>query len=226
MRLGVFALLFCSAVAWAKGAPEPPGTLALNALTAGAEVFIDGEKVGETPLTKPVRLAPGEHTIKVQKVGYAPLIDVFKIARYGQTRLDVELQPIAGALRVTSNVERARVFVDGKFVCEAPCATELVVGPRAIQVSKGGYRDFFQNVSAVAGQELAVEARLEELPIGINPYKPPPPPPARWYEKWWVWTLTVAGAAAVTAAVVVPLTLSQRDLVQDFHPQYTYTIGK
>ena len=55
----------------------------------------------------------------------------------------------------------ARVYVDGKYVGEAPLSTELQVGARAIQVSKGGYSDFFQNVSAIAGQELMLDVQLE-----------------------------------------------------------------
>ena len=56
------------------------------------------------------------------------------------------------------------------------------VGARAVQVSKGGYKDFFQNISAVAGQEVNLDVLLEELPVGVNPYKPPPPPPPKWFE--------------------------------------------
>jgi hypothetical protein len=225
MRLWMVALCLVSAVAWAKPPPPGgvPGTLVINSVTPGAEVYVDGEKVGDTPLPGPLPLAAGEHTIKVQKTGYAPLIDVFKITRKAQTKLDVELQPVSGALHVTSNVEKARVFVDGKFVCEAPCTTEIETGARAIQVSKGGYKDFFQNVSSVAGQETQLEVKLEELPMGINPYKPPPPPPPKWYEKWWVWTAVVGGAAAVAVAIAVPVTQSQRDLVKEFGPDYRFT---
>lgn len=226
MRGLIVALCLTSAVASAKAPPPPggvPGTLVLNSITVGAEVFVDGEKIGETPLSGPVVMAPGEHTIKVQKTGYAPLIDVFKITRKGQTKLDVELQPVSGALHVTSSVEKARVFVDGKFACEAPCTTEIETGARAIQVSKGGYKDFFQNVMSVAGQEVQLDVKLEELPMGINPYKPPPPPPPKWYEKWWVWTAAVGGAAVIAVAIAVPVTQSQRDLIKEFAPDYRFS---
>jgi hypothetical protein len=226
MRLVIAVALAFSTVASAKApAREVPGTLVINAVTPGAEVFVDGEKIGETPLTGPVPMQAGEHTIKVQKTGFAPLIDVFKITRKGQTKVDVELQPIAGALKVSSSIEKARVFVDGKFVCEAPCSTEMSPGARAVQVSKGGYKDFFQNVMSVAGQEVALDVKLEELPMGINPYKPPPPPPPKWYEKWWVWTAAVAGAGVIAVVIAVPVTQSQRDLVAEFKPQYTFSIG-
>jgi len=221
-----FVLFACPlAVAKTPVSTTPfPGTLALNCQTPGAEVFVDGESKGTTPLAGPIALTPGEHTIKVQKPGFAPLIDVFKIQRRQQTKLDVELVPISGAIKVTSNVEKGRVFIDGKFVCEAPCSAEMQVGARAVQVSKGGYKDFFQNVEAVAGEELALDVKMEELPPELNPYKPPPPPPAKWYEKWWVWTAAVGGAAVVATAVGVGVWAGTRDPIADFNPNFTFTI--
>jgi hypothetical protein len=182
------------------------GALEIASTTEGAVVTVDGERVGTIPLAGPLTsLSPGEHTIKVEKPGFAPYIDVFKIDRKKPTHVDVELVAVAGVLKLKTNVEAARVYVDGKFVGEAPLTAEVAVGARAVQVSKGGYRDFFQNISAVAGQEVNLDVQLEELPVGFNPYKPPPPPPPRWYEKWWVWTVGAVGVGAVVTAVVVPV---------------------
>jgi hypothetical protein len=192
------------------------GVLEVSSTTTGAEVSIDGESVGTIPLAGPITtLTPGEHTIKVEKPGFAPYIDVFKIDRKKPARVDVELVPVAGVLKLKSSVEGARVYVDGKFVGEAPITTEMQVGPRAVQVSKGGYKDFFQNVSSVAGQEVNLDVLLEELPVGVNPYKPPPPPPPKWYEKWWVWTVGAVGVGVVVTAVVVPAYYATRDPIGD-----------
>lgn len=205
----------------AKAAPPPAAAASVSALeltssTDGAEVDIDGEKVGTIPLAGPLPLKPGEHTIKVTKPGFAPYIDVVKIDRRKPTQLSVDLVPVAGVLDVKANVEAARVYIDGKFAGEAPLTVEMPVGARAIQVSKGGYKDFFQNVASVAGQDVNLDVKLEELPVGINPYKPPPPPPPKWYEKWWVWTVGAIGVGVVVTAVVVPSYYATRDPVGDF----------
>jgi hypothetical protein len=205
------------------GPPVKNGQLILQSSTAGAEIFVDGEKIGVVPLAGPWPLPLGEHTIKVVKPGFAPLIDVFTIKRKAPTRVEAELVPISGILKVTANVEKAKVFVDGKFVGEAPCTVETPVGPQAVQVSRGGFKDFFQNISSVAGQEVALEVKLEELPEGLNPYKPPPPPPRKLYEKWWVWTLAAAGVGVVVTAIVVPLYTVNSDPVKAFGPSYTFT---
>jgi hypothetical protein len=219
----VFALGFAPCVAHAE---RGMGQLVVNAQTLGAEVFVDGVSAGLTPLSTPLTLTAEEHTLKVQKLGYAPLIDVIKIQRHKQTKIDVDLPPVSGILRVRSTIKEARVFVDGKFAGEAPLETEMPVGARAIQVSKAGFKDFFKNVDAVAGQEIAIEVVLEELPADINPYKPKPPPPPKWYEKWWVWTVGVVGVGAVVTAVVVPVVLVNKDPVKDFSPSYQFSVGK
>jgi hypothetical protein len=216
--LGFAALLAVSGVALAQHAVTGrPGTLEVGSTTAGAEVFVDGNKVGTIPLQAPLStLSPGEHTIKVEKPGFAPYIDVFKIDRKRPTRLDVELVAVAGVLRVKASVEAARVYVDGKFVGEAPLVAEVQVGARAVQVSKGGFKDFFQNVSAVAGQDVNLDVHLEELAVGVNPYKPLPPPPPKWYEKWWVWTVGAVGVGVVVTAVVVPVHYATQNQVDNF----------
>jgi hypothetical protein len=202
-----------------------PGALVLSSVVDNAEVFIDGKKVGTTPLP-PMPLSAGEHTIKVMKLGFSPFIDVFSINKKKETKLSVEPVPVAGVIKVTVNVEQAHVFVDGKFIGEAPLTAEMGVGARAVQVSKGGYKDYFQNVDAVAGQEVSIEVALEELPMGLNPYKPTPPPPPKLYEKWWVWTAAAGALAAVVIVVVTPtVVLSNKDSVRDFGPTYTFTLS-
>jgi hypothetical protein len=225
-----FAFVFLSSLAFAKPAAAPavvlnPSALILTATVDGADVAIDGNKVGVTPLA-PLVLAPGEHTIKVTKLGFSPFIDVFTINKRKETKLQVEPVPVAGVIKVTVNVEQAHVFVDGKFVGEAPLTSEVGVGARAIQVSKGGFKDYFQNVDAVAGQEVSIEVALEELPAGLNPYKPPPPPPPKLYEKWWVWTAAAAGVAAAVIVIVVPVYYSTKDPVKDFGASYNFSINK
>jgi hypothetical protein len=205
-------VLFSSALAAGKTPPQAApgtGTLQVRSHTVGADVIVDGQSVGKVPLEQPLTLPPGEHSIRIVKPGFAPYIDVFTVAKKKPTALEVDLDPVEGVLHVTASVESAHVFVDGKFVGEAPLQTTMAVGPRAIQVSKGGYRDFFRNVSSVAGQEVALDVKLEELPVGLNPYKPVPAAPARWYEKWWVWTAAAGGVAVVVTAIALGVTLGR-----------------
>jgi hypothetical protein len=67
------------------------GTLALDANVAGATVHVDGEPVGTTPLTSPIALDPGAHTIALRKDGYADAERRVDVRAGSSTNLSVAL---------------------------------------------------------------------------------------------------------------------------------------
>jgi hypothetical protein len=195
------------------------GELEVHSRTQGAELAIDGAARGTLPLTRPLLLLPGEHTIKISKRGYIDYLDVVFIRAGKSTRLDIDLLPATGILRLRGGPPGSRVFVDGKFVGElgqAPLEAEVGVGPRSVRVSKGGYRDFLGQVAAMAGQTAEVEVALVELPPAENPFRPPPPPRPKWYERWYVWAGGAAVVVAVTMAFVLPAALGGESSCQDY----------
>jgi len=192
------------------------GMLEINSTTSGAEVLVDGEVVGKTPLGKTVRLRVGKHTLKMTLQGHTEYLDVFTIRRNKTTSLDIDLLPYAGVLQVTTNVEQARVFIDGEFVGTAPVEKEVLIGKRAVRVRKAGYYEYIGKVSSIAGKVQRVHIKLKPMPVGSTPYRPPPPPPAKWYEKWYVWAGGAAAVAAVTVAIVVPVVVMNKDKFSEF----------
>ena len=185
----------------------------LNSLTLAcsppdADVFVDAQNIGKAPIDLPVPVSNGAHTLKVSKLGYAPYIDAFTAKPGKPVKLEVELAPVSGVLHVTSNTKGARVLVDGKYVGEAPTDVEMDVGARAIQIEKGCYKEFFQNVLAVAGKEEALDVTLDELPQNeTNPCYVKPLPPPKWYQKKWVWGVVAAAAVLIAGGVVVGATV-------------------
>jgi hypothetical protein len=212
------------AAAAPKGAANT-GTLVLSSQTEGAEVYIDGKAAGKIPLAAPITLKPGKYTLKMTKRGYTEYIDVFTIRARKETKLDIDLLPVAGVMRITANVQPARVFVDGKFVGETPLEADIPAGTRVIKLTKGGYRDLTKKVDVVAGQPLNLDLTLEELPADQNPFRPPPPKPLKWYERWWVWAVIAGGTTAVALVVGLPSYYLGRDKIDTFPYQFCYTVG-
>jgi hypothetical protein len=75
-------------------APPPTGTLAVNSNPAGAQVIIDGNPKGSTPLT--LDLPPGDHVMVLSADGQARTIPL-TIAAGGQVSQFIELPTIAPA---------------------------------------------------------------------------------------------------------------------------------
>lgn len=168
------------------------------------------------PLTTPLKLKSGQHTLKITKKGYTEYLDVFRIRRNKTTRLDIDLLPFAGVVEITASVDGARVFIDGKFQGLTPLEQEVLIGERAIRVTKAGFYEYVGKVKSIAGKTTKIHISLKAMPVGTTPYRPPPPPPPKWYEKWYVWAGAAGGVVAVTLAVVIPVVLSQQDPVEDF----------
>lgn len=199
------------APAAAAAAPKAGTGLSLHCTPNDADVFIDGDSVGKSPIAQVLPLTAGEHTIRVSRPGYAPYIDVFRVKEGQVAKLEVEIVPISGVLHLTSSTA-VRVFVDDKYVGEAPIDSELTVGPHNVRVERGGFYPEKFSVSAVAGQVIDKAIDLKPLPADQNPYLQKAPPPQKWYQKWWVWTIGAVGVAAVATAIIVPVVLSRKDV--------------
>jgi hypothetical protein len=80
--------------------PQPSGTASqeitveITSTPLKADIEVDGTFMGNTPSS--VNLAPGEHTIKVSKTGYAPWERKVKITG-GNVKISPELEPLAPA---------------------------------------------------------------------------------------------------------------------------------
>ncbi|MCK5798284.1 MAG: PEGA domain-containing protein [Deltaproteobacteria bacterium] len=192
------------------------GYLVVKSTTTGARVFVDDRLVGRIPLDQRLRLRAGKHTIKIVKRGFTQYLDVIRVSRRRVATVDIDLLPISGALVVTSPTEKARVFVDGKFVGVTPIDTDVTPGKHALRVKKAGFHDRLATIEIFAGKKETIQAKLEAMAVGTTPYRPPPPPPPKWYEKWYVWAGAAGALAAIAVGIIVPVALSGKDPIKDF----------
>jgi len=96
---GAPALSVGTAPQAASGAPQPiakpPDSevtpVEVKSTPDGAEISIDGKFVGNTPSS--FRLAPGDHTVRIEKSGYKPWEKAFTVLAGGQLTLNATLEP-------------------------------------------------------------------------------------------------------------------------------------
>ena len=145
--------------AWAKAAKKVP--LTVEGSMVGAKVLVDGKEVGKTPLKKK-EIAVGAHTITVKKLGYLDFTEKIQATAGKPISVFADMLPFAGVLRVSANVAKATVSVDGKQVGKAPLEYEVKLGQHTITVSAPGYSTYTQTVSADPGSEYQVKANLNK----------------------------------------------------------------
>ena len=114
------------------------GWLSVNSNPSGLTVAIDGEQVGETPVTKR-EIDRGLHEIVIQNQQYYPKGNRIVIDRGEHEHLNIIPTPINGGLNVhavdgDSNAVDAVVYVDGVELGRAYVPMTILVGIHEVEV--------------------------------------------------------------------------------------------
>ncbi len=140
---------------------------------AGANVLIDGELVGTTPLTTDV--LDGTHRLQIELAGYETWRDDFTaVADEPQNLPEVTLKAADGRVQIQSEPTGANVVVDDEYRGQTPLVLGLAPNQtHELTISKSGYEPASQMVQVGADEDksLNVElaARLGELRIASQP---------------------------------------------------------
>ena len=156
--LGVLLLAGQGAAAAKKraGATGKKGTVAVAASTPGARVLIDGKDVGRVPI-KGHAVGPGTHTVLVKRIGYLDYTEKIQVTAGRAVSVQADLMPVAGIIKVTANVPKAAVAVDGRPVGKAPGEFEVKLGARVITVGAPGYATYTRKIVANPGVEVVIQ---------------------------------------------------------------------
>ena len=148
-----------------QGPPPPPpspgtGTLDVRSDPTGAQVYLDGDYLGRTPLVASVRA--GRHRVEVRKAGYAPYRANVRVAPGERVQIYARLVPEVrtGRLEVRSQPEGARVYLDGGYRGRTPLELELDPGVYDLRLALPGYGEYREQVRIRAGETTRVYARL------------------------------------------------------------------
>jgi hypothetical protein len=133
-----------------------PATLTVTTRPVGAQVAVDGEPRGVTPLT--LSISPGEHSLRVQMGGQERVL-ALSAAPGADIARDFELlAPVAatGALSVVTDPPGAQVTIDGHTSGSSPINVDAVaVGSHTIAVA-GASGSAERTVAVAAGQTATV----------------------------------------------------------------------
>jgi len=145
--------------------PAGTGTVEITAGVDEATVSVDGRRLGHTP--QRVELDAGSHRVRVEKEGFRPFDREVHVVPGHTLELEARLEAIGPRLSVTADVTGAQVFLDRKFVGEAPVVIrDVEPGPHRLNVSAEGYEGYAEDIQVAPGaNEISVlfkEVRLDE----------------------------------------------------------------
>jgi len=119
---------------------------------AAAEVRVDGEPFGTTPLVD-AEIMTGRHQIEFVAERYLAEVRELDVIGGGERqRLPVELTPNWAPITVETDPPGAAVLVDGNESGSTPLVLELSAGERVVEVRLRGYNAWADVVSVLADQ--------------------------------------------------------------------------
>jgi eukaryotic-like serine/threonine-protein kinase len=160
-------------------APTVKGSLHIESTPPGAEVTLNGEARGVTPLDVP-DLFLGNQDVKVELKGYAPFAQTVELTeQQPDFKVDAPLSkagPAMGAADVVSTPDGAQVRIDGAGAGQTPLANlSLRAGKHDVEIQKDGFEPWTGTL-VVGRRKARIEAHLRPL-VKATPTPPPQPEP-------------------------------------------------
>ena len=106
----------------------------------GAQVYIDGDAVGDTPLEN-LEITPGLRKLEVRAENYQDLLTEVQVHGCGKLQeLDLALVPGWSDLFVSSVPQGANVQIDGRSFGNTPLRIQLAAGTYLFEIIADGYK--------------------------------------------------------------------------------------
>ncbi len=138
------------------------GILDLTSKPSGANVTLDGEYQGQTPLV--LELAPGKaQRINVSRAGYRRYNETLTLAAGQRQARELTLQAQLGQVRITVSPPEATVRVNGRVVGTGSQTLSLPAFEQSVEVSLAGYATQRQRVTPRTGIEQRLSLNLKTV---------------------------------------------------------------
>jgi hypothetical protein len=137
------------------------GELTLYVDPLDAEVRLNGETLPKHRYGNPLKLGPGEYRIAASCEGYESYSGKVTVHSQKKKRLRISLTDEKGMLSVETDVEGAKVVVDGEPRGETPLSLSLAAGEHRLEVSREGYTAVSRTVEMISNQKTTVNLVLE-----------------------------------------------------------------
>jgi len=148
------------------------GQITIISNPSKAEVIIDNEYFGNTPITIP-KLSVGFHDIILKKDTYEDYV-IKKEVPEGKININCKLVPKISYITIKSIPENSTVFLDDENIGDTPIINkEILVGNHKVSILKNGYKSETKNIFSVYKDTLEEFFSLKEifgsLSLNVNP---------------------------------------------------------
>lgn len=174
---------------------------------AGAEIAVDGQPAGTTPLSAPLPIDLGTHTITVTKEGFLPVTKEIEVQGGSKATLDITLQPDVTTAHVVVIASAGdAIAFDGRVVGDARWESNVSAGPHVVRVTAPGMKPYESRLELAKGTTRSLTVTLEK-------------------ERSMTWLWITGGALVATGLVVGGYFLFRPEDQQAAQPQGSLSPG-
>jgi len=144
--------------------------LAVDCTVPAADVVVDGQRVGKTPLVATVTVTPGSHKVEVLRAGYRPSAQSIELQEGATGRLTMTpvLDPSAlndqGTLSIQASETQAVVSVDGESPRLLSESLRIPYGAHRIRLERGGFLPAERDVDVPLAKTRTLSVVFEPTP--------------------------------------------------------------
>jgi hypothetical protein len=121
------------------------GTITVDSYPSQADVYINGEHIGTTPLSKSLKI--GKYIVEVKKEGYKVYSKEIEIKIGKETIVIANLERMVGGLSIKTEPDGANVYIDGKNYGTTPIEIyDIEIGKHEVLITKEGYKSLIKEV--------------------------------------------------------------------------------
>lgn len=135
---------------------------------AGADIFVDAQLLGQTPLT--AEILEGRHKLRIKLAGYKLWQNDINVnANEAMDLSEISLELADAVVFVASYPPRANATLDGKYKGLTPLELALTPGKKStLRLFKQGYKSAARSVEVASGEEKRVVVKLAAELVNVE----------------------------------------------------------
>jgi hypothetical protein len=147
---------------------EEQGSISINSDPQGADIYLNDEYEGLTPLNLQ-DISAGEYKVKVSLPGYEEWVEEVTVSASRTARVYAELKyrPDYGSVAIYCDQKDAKVFLNGtykKTITETPTILdEIESGNYEIVIIKDGFRAWVQDIDIFIDETTSLDVTMTEI---------------------------------------------------------------
>ncbi|WP_340818092.1 PEGA domain-containing protein [Methanolobus sp. WCC4] len=152
---------------------NPYGKVSVSTNPKNAEIYIDGQYKGISPMTIS-NVLQGKHTLLLKKEGYNDLSTTITVTPDSQSSISKTLSQKTGSVSISTTPSGTKVYIDDKYAGSSPLTVNgLLPGSHSISITMNDYRDvsdtFYINAGASTTYKKSLVKKNGNIDIDSTP---------------------------------------------------------